>query len=235
MSDTKSGDEKTLSVNTKKTLTLKRPGVEQGTVRQNFSHGRSKAVVVETKKRKFTKPGESETPQVVLRPRPAAPARPAAQAPQRPARPAPERTGMVLTELSQEEIEARRRALEGAKARELEERARAVEEARRRAEEEEQRRREREESARRQAEEEARIAREAEARKRAEEEAQRRAPEPPLVTKAVVEDDEDESPARFSAHKRVAEKVEAARPVPKPRGDGERRRSKLTLTSALAG
>ena len=41
MSDTKTGDDNTLSVNTKKTLTLKRPGLEQGTVRQNFSHGRT--------------------------------------------------------------------------------------------------------------------------------------------------------------------------------------------------
>ena len=57
MSDTKSGDDKTLSVTPKKTLTLKRPGLEQGTVRQNFSHGRTKSVVVETK-RKFVKPGE---------------------------------------------------------------------------------------------------------------------------------------------------------------------------------
>ena len=58
MSDTKSGDDKTLSVTTKKTLSLKRPGVEHGTVRQNFWHGRTKAVVVETKKRKFSVPGE---------------------------------------------------------------------------------------------------------------------------------------------------------------------------------
>ena len=58
MSDTKSGDDKTLSVNPKKTLTLKRPGIEQGTVRQNFSHGRTKSVVVETKKRKFSMPGD---------------------------------------------------------------------------------------------------------------------------------------------------------------------------------
>src|SRR6185436_15126136 len=58
MSDTKTGDEKTLSVTTKKTLTLKRPGMEQGTVKQNFSHGRTKSVVVETKKRKFARPDE---------------------------------------------------------------------------------------------------------------------------------------------------------------------------------
>ena len=57
MSDTKTGDEKTLTVHPKKTLSLKRPGVEQSTVRQNFSHGRTKQVVVETK-RKFGKPGE---------------------------------------------------------------------------------------------------------------------------------------------------------------------------------
>ncbi|TIU76710.1 MAG: hypothetical protein E5W06_30740, partial [Mesorhizobium sp.] len=62
MSDTKSGDDKTLSVTPKKTLTLKRPGLEQGTVRQNFSHGRTKSVVVETKKRKFSLPGDKPEP-----------------------------------------------------------------------------------------------------------------------------------------------------------------------------
>jgi translation initiation factor IF-2 len=48
MSETKNPGEKTLSVApTKGTLTmpLKR-GVEQGMVRQSFSHGRTKAVVV---------------------------------------------------------------------------------------------------------------------------------------------------------------------------------------------
>src|SRR4029453_17875566 len=39
--------EKKLSVSPSKTLTLKGRGVEQGVVRQSFSHGRSKAVVVE--------------------------------------------------------------------------------------------------------------------------------------------------------------------------------------------
>ena len=43
------GSDKTISLSTK-TLSLKRP-VEQGMVRQSFSHGRSKAVVVETVKR----------------------------------------------------------------------------------------------------------------------------------------------------------------------------------------
>ncbi len=39
--------EKKLSVAPTKTLTLKGRGVEQGVVRQSFSHGRTKAVVVE--------------------------------------------------------------------------------------------------------------------------------------------------------------------------------------------
>ena len=52
----------------KKTLSLGK-NVGQGTVRQSFSHGRSKAVVVEKRKRRFTAPGESK---------PAAAAKPAA-------------------------------------------------------------------------------------------------------------------------------------------------------------
>ncbi len=77
MSDTKSGDDKTLSVNTapKATLTLKRPAVEQSTVRQNFSHGRTKAVVVETKKSKFSRPDDKA--KQLFTPAPAAPTPPA--------------------------------------------------------------------------------------------------------------------------------------------------------------
>ena len=35
------------------TLTLKRPAVEQSRVKQNFAHGRTKTVVVETKRKRF--------------------------------------------------------------------------------------------------------------------------------------------------------------------------------------
>ncbi|TIT52453.1 MAG: translation initiation factor IF-2, partial [Mesorhizobium sp.] len=84
MNDTKSGDDKTLSVTPKKTLTLKRPGMEQGTVRQNFSHGRTKSVVVETKKRKFSLPGDKPEPVAapaapVFTPKPAVVAAPVVQ------------------------------------------------------------------------------------------------------------------------------------------------------------
>jgi translation initiation factor IF-2 len=239
MSDTKSGDDKTLSVNTKKTLTLKRPGIEQGTVRQNFSHGRTKSVVVETKKRKFTMPGEKPEPvavQQVFKPKPAPVAAPVAQAPvvETPRAPTPsERSGMVLNELSTSEMEARRRALEGAKSRESEERTRAIEEARRRAEEEDRRQRERAESARRQAEEEARLQAEAESRRRAEEEARRRAP---LAANSAVEDEEEAKPKRPGTAALPPRRIatpEVARPA-KPKTEEDRRRGKLTLNSALS-
>src|SRR5580700_9833929 len=68
---TKNSGEK-LSVASSKTLTLKR---EQGMVRQSFSHGRSKAVVVEKVKRRIG-PGEARTET-------AAPERTAAAAPKR--------------------------------------------------------------------------------------------------------------------------------------------------------
>src|ERR1700686_3114004 len=59
--ETKNPGEKTLSVaSTKGTLTLKR-GVEQGVVRQSFSHGRTKAVVVEKVKRRLPGPGDGRT------------------------------------------------------------------------------------------------------------------------------------------------------------------------------
>jgi translation initiation factor IF-2 len=237
MSDTKTGDEKTLSVNTKKTLTLKRPGMEQGTVRQNFSHGRVKSVVVETKKRKFAQPHEKPA-EVVFKPKPPVqqPQPQALQPDVQKKAPQPERqvggaaSGVVLTELSTEQIEARRRALEDSKVREVEERRRAADEAKRRTEDEERRRRERDESARRQAEEEARIQAEAESRRRAEEEARKRAPQ--VETAATEDEAEERRPARGGPVRRLV-KPEAAKPV-KTKGDDDRRRGKLTLNSALS-
>jgi translation initiation factor IF-2 len=51
----------------KKPLSLKRPGrlelrktVDAGQVRQSFSHGRSKAVTVEVKRKRTFKPGQGE-------------------------------------------------------------------------------------------------------------------------------------------------------------------------------
>ncbi|AXV17014.1 translation initiation factor IF-2 [Neorhizobium sp. SOG26] len=90
MTDNK--DDKTLGV--KKTLTLKPSGVTQGTVRQDMGRGRTKAVVVETVKRRPTRPLDEKP--AFTAPTPAAPRQveaaapqPAAPRPQQPATPAP--------------------------------------------------------------------------------------------------------------------------------------------------
>src|SRR6187551_3066732 len=104
MSETKTPDGKTLSVG-KSTLSLK-PRTETGVVRQSFSHGRSKQVVVEVKKRRI--PGSEGKPEIAA-PAPVAPAAPVAKraaptvpaakvaAPAAaPAAPAPKASGVVL-------------------------------------------------------------------------------------------------------------------------------------------
>ncbi|PST26929.1 translation initiation factor IF-2 [Mesorhizobium plurifarium] len=176
MTDNK--DDKTLSVAGKKTLTLKPSGVTQGTVRQDMGRGRTKAVVVETKRTRGPLKHKDERPITPVAATPAA-ARPVEQRPMPPqpsGRPAPQpqphqprqeqnrpRGGVVLNDLSAGEMEARRRALAEAQIRDAEEaKRRAEDEVRRRREEEERLAREKEEAARRAAEEAARPPVEAE-------------------------------------------------------------------------
>ncbi|MCC8960287.1 IF-2-associated domain-containing protein, partial [Bradyrhizobium sp. Pear77] len=67
MVDTKTPGDKTLSVPSK-TLSLK-PRVETGTVRQSFSHGRTKQVVVEKRGKRRVGgdgPGEAHAPEPVV-------------------------------------------------------------------------------------------------------------------------------------------------------------------------
>ncbi len=113
------------------TLTLKRPTVEQSRVKQSFAHGRSKTVVVETKRKRFgdDRPAASEAkPQFQVQPKVATPARPAAAA-AAPAAAQPARSGVVLRTLTAEEKEARDRALADSRVREAEERKRQEEDA----------------------------------------------------------------------------------------------------------
>ena len=175
MVDTKTPGDKTLSVS--KTLTLK-PRVETGTVRQSFSHGRTKQVVVEKRgKRRIGGDGPAEThaPEpVVAAPKPAA--APVAKAPlSRPAPSAPRGgSGVVLRTLTEDERSARASALADAKVREIEERRIAEEEAKRRSSKEgiEQAEREAAEARRKAEEERHRI--EEEAKRKAEIEAKKR-------------------------------------------------------------
>ena len=121
-----------LSVTSTKTLTLKRGGVEQGVVRQSFSHGRSKSVVVEKVKRRAAGPGDAKPePQAPAERAPAAPKRAVAPASRAPATTAPAKpSGVVLRTLTEEERSARAHALADARLREAEERKIAEEEAR---------------------------------------------------------------------------------------------------------
>ena len=203
MNDSNNSGDKTLTVPPNKTLSLKRP-VEQGVVRQSFSHGRSKAVVVEKVKRRIHGPGEAPKPvaPVVVAPRSAAPApnpaaptaaapsspgqssaAPVVAAPQTPppaaarppVKPAPRpQTGVVLRTLTDDERDARARALSGARQREEEDRKRQEAEARIRVEREARERAERDAAESRKKEEETRLTREAEAKRKAEDEARRR-------------------------------------------------------------
>src|SRR4030081_2844662 len=113
MSETteKTGD-KTLSVAPTKTLTLKGRGVEQGVVRQSFSHGRTKAVVVEKVKSRTPTRAKVEGAAPAARaapPRVAAPAPVAAPSPAPAAPAALKPSGVVLRTLTEEERVARAR------------------------------------------------------------------------------------------------------------------------------
>jgi translation initiation factor IF-2 len=155
-------------------LTLK-PRVETGVVRQSFSHGRSKQVVVEKRgKRRVGGDGPAEpapapapaaaaaAPPAPVTPTPApraaAPA-PVSRAPSQPRPSAPggsrSTSGVVLRTLTEEERSARASALADARVRETEERKRAEAEAAKRSSRDEVETREREAAeARRKAEEE---------------------------------------------------------------------------------
>ncbi|MGP9813255.1 translation initiation factor IF-2 [Rhodopseudomonas sp. NSM] len=174
MVDTKTPGDKTLSMPSK-TLTLK-PRVEQGVVRQSFSHGRSKQVVVEKRgKRRIGGDGAPEpaAPEVAKKPAPA----PAPPSPRQQPRPSPQqqaRSGMVLRTLTEDERSARATALADARVREVEERRLAEIEAQRRAAQEVVDKAEREAAeARRKAEEE-RHRNEEETKRKAETEAKKR-------------------------------------------------------------
>jgi translation initiation factor IF-2 len=279
MTDNK--DDKTIGV--KKTLTLKPSGMSQGTVRQDMGRGRTKSVVVETVKRRPTRPldekpitpiaaapaaraPEAPAPQA-QRPAPA-PAQPSTPAPrihqhqpasqqQRPQQPQrqPERPrGAVLHDLSAGEMEARRRALIEAQAREVEEaKQRAIDEERRKAEAAEAARLAAEEAARRALEPKVEVEAEAEpapapapapapvaaapaapVRPAAAAAAAPAAPAAPGFVrgrKANDEDDDRGPPRGLPGRGKVAAPAPAKVPA-RPKAEEDRRRGKLTVTSA---
>ena len=241
MPDTKTPDGKTLSVGSK-TLSLK-PRTETGVVRQSFSHGRSKQVVVEVKKRR-TPGAEAKAPEVAPPPpKPAAKVaapKPVAAAPA-PAAPAPKPSGVVLRTLTDEERNRRAHALGDARLREAEERKIAEEEARHRAIRESSERAEREAAESRKREEDDRHKREEESKRKAGEVAKKRFGEAETTpgrtpgVRPVIEAEEEEGPRTF----RRGPGGGAARPVPPPKRPtraaqtAEKARGRLTLVTAL--
>src|SRR4051795_4728529 len=248
MVDKTPGDRK-LSV-PNKTLTLK-PRVETGTVKQSFSHGRTKQVVVEKRGKRRVGGNAPETKPHAPEPAAAkaAPAAPAKAPLARPATPAAPRSGsgVVLRTLTEDERSARASALADAKVRDIEERRLAEEEARRRNSKEGIEQAEREAAeARRKAEEE-RHRQDEEAKRKAELEAKKRFGEAEAKTAAAARaalpaarapgiaadiSDEDEGPRQIrrgpgGAVRPAAAPKTTAKPAP------QKQRGRLTLVTAL--
>ena len=241
----------------KKKLSLSRPGrlelkktVDAGQVRQSFSHGRTKAVAVEVRrKRTFAQSADGDMTEVkpTLEEEAPATAEVPAEAVVADAAVAPAEEGRRSQprELTEQERAARARALVGLKQAETEQRV--AEEARRaleRAAEEERRRREEEEAERKRAEAEARALEEEKAAK-AESEAVEKPPAPEGAAAAAEPAQQPPSRAPSKDADAQAEEGEtertrgrrSGRPEPRrlapKRGEPRRRSGRLTIAQAL--
>lgn len=233
----------------RKPLTLRR--TEKGAVKQSFSHGRSKTVVVETKRRRVLSPKkDTEAKETIVEKK--APKKTVKAAPA-----APEETdddkkkGSVLRTLSNDEKNARAEALVKARkekavrdqreaaeraereARESEERAKLELERKRVAEEEAKRAREAEE--RRRAEDAAREALEAEERerkRRSDAKAEGRS-EKPKSTPAPNEADANNPLAQLGGRLKTKRNNNTDDRQSKTKESPRRRTGKLTIANAL--
>ena len=219
----------------KKPLSLSRPGrlelkktVEQGQIRQSFSHGRSKAVTVEVRKKRTYAATEGGGMAEVVAGQDSATEIEEKDAEQK---------------LTSGEMAVRARVLEDAKR----------DEERRKVEDADRAEREKEETKKRVEEEAEQAVREEQgARKQAEEEALQPVVEQPVEAvipigeapakpargkgkpaSAPVEDVEDEEDEKKRSPGRKGAKADKGRPSLTLRKDGERRRGKLTITRAL--
>lgn len=235
----------------RKPLTLRR--TETGAVKQSFSHGRSKTVVVETKRRRVLSPKKDGEAEKAVKPAPEKKSAPAAKkAEPAPVEDASKKKGAVLKTLSEDEKAARAEAL--AKSR----RDKAEREKRESAERAEREAREAEERTKleverkRQAEEETKRAKEAEERRRAEEEARvvleeeeaerkkRNAAKTDARTKSKedegakrAEDDPDNPLAQLGGRIKTRRKAAGDDRSTKSKEPARRRTGKLTIANAL--
>jgi translation initiation factor IF-2 len=215
MSETNETEDKTARGGRKMTLNVRRT-VESGHVRQSFSHGRSKSVLVEKKKRRAISAGGAA--QAVEEPAAAKPAPRTAETVQKPVQDeTPARQArVVLPQLSEEEKDARMRALTDARQRDAVEREKAKETAALNVVTEDQRAKERQEADERKRKEDERHQAEAKARKVGEETARKHLPK------------EEAEEAPRTADARHKKSVTAPR-----RGEERRVRGRLTIINAL--
>src|SRR5579859_6662054 len=238
MTETTKNTGEKLSVTSTKTLTLKRGGVEQGVVRQSFSHGRSKAVVVEKVKRRIAPPTEKTDGGVTVAPKRLTPATAKAPAPAEttpittPTTPKP---GVVLRPLTQAEMDARASALDKAEQVEVQEREAAKLRAEALRVQREAADKERVEAAARKAQEEQRHAREESTKKRADELAQKRLGAEVTIGKqgARVNEADEESEAPRTRRPGGAPVRAPAQPKPQ-RAGAQKRHRQLTVVTALS-
>jgi translation initiation factor IF-2 len=228
MSETKEPGEKKLSVGK---LTLK-PRTETGVVRQSFSHGRSKQVVVEKVKRRSI----GAAPEAKAEQAPVETARkPAAAAKAAPAPAEPKPSGVVLRTLTEEERVARAHALADSRVREAEERKIAEEEARRRQSREVVDKTEREAAETRKRDEDDRRKHEEETKRKAGEVAKKRLGDDEIKKagpgRMTLEVEDDDGPPK-SRRPGGAARPATARPAA-PRGAPAKERGRLTLVTAL--
>ena len=232
MSDTKNTEENTLSALGRKPLTLKRR-VEAGTVRQSFSHGRTKTVVVEKKRRKMLTPKDAAAAaaavvdkEKVKKTAPAAPQPTPVQSAQ-----ASQRAGVVLRELTDEEKAARTKALEESKIVEADALRLAEQEAEQRAEEAARLATERERAGENLQEAGTELTQEEQIEAEAthllqEEQAKQAAEEKAVKTRGKAVDSKEEEKARRARR-------DEQRPISARKGERRRREGKLTIVRAL--
>ncbi len=203
----------------KKTLGLRGNSARSGNVKQSFSHGRTKNVVVETKRKRVVvpKPGAGKSSSGGV----------AGDPSKRPAG------------ISDAEMERRLKAVQAAKAREAEETAKRAAEEKARAEERERRRAEQETKEREEREREAALKakqeEEAQAKKAAEDAARVAAEQAKEAAARPAEARPSSSPKPAAAPARREREREEQRSNRGRGDDGGRRSGKLTLNQALSG
>jgi translation initiation factor IF-2 len=225
----------------KKPLKLSRPGrlelkktVETGQVRQSFSHGRSKTVMVEVKRKRTFAPGAEGRMTEVVAPPPGAEQLPAESAVEMLEKDA-EIAAETVRHLTEAERASRLRALETAQHEEEQRRIQEAIESERRAQEAAEAARLAELEAEQQAKPDGEAA--AEAPPVEPEPAEGSAPEPaPTQRAAAAEAQPAPKPApEEELGGRIKRKSAAPKPGAARRGERRRRHGKLTISQALEG